>query len=399
MATPSSPTTDPVGVEVDRNALQAALKTLQPAVDARSSVPLAGAVEIDFEHDYIELRAGANQRLRIVVRLDLQAQLGLEEISLGRLVVSHTSLTKAVSAFKEGALRLIALDSGRLRLVAGRRRITLDGLDSERFADLPAAELFTALAEVDVVDFAETLGILARCAAIDASRPYLQCVALDTDSSGEITLVATDGYRLAARPIRAQVADVAAPQLLVALEGCRALAKTLKSADTNHWLEISFLRSDDELFTRFVHKNGAWIVGSPDGQFPNWRQILGVDGELLEIDYQELAEAIKSIENLFALRQGQPSSSLNAAKLQANQEKGRLRYRDSDVGELIEDLPGMRYLGEEALEIGFNPVFLGDMLRVLDSDSVEGLVVSAEQGVVFRAEDRAYMLMPVRLLT
>jgi DNA polymerase-3 subunit beta len=54
--------------------------------------------------------------------------------------------------------------------------------------------------------------------------------------------------------------------------------------------------------------------------------------------------------------------------------------------------------GGEALEIGFNPVFLTDVLRVVHSESVRlHLKDPRRPGLVTSGEDLLYVIMPVNL--
>ena len=75
-----------------------------------------------------------------------------------------------------------------------------------------------------------------------------------------------------------------------------------------------------------------------------------------------------------------------------------LSSRAPEQGEAMVSLP-VKYSGEP-LEIGFNPVFLTDVLRIAHEDDVTlELAKPNRPGVIRIGDDFVYVVMPVNLAT
>ncbi|MCX5714637.1 MAG: DNA polymerase III subunit beta, partial [Candidatus Omnitrophica bacterium] len=66
-----------------------------------------------------------------------------------------------------------------------------------------------------------------------------------------------------------------------------------------------------------------------------------------------------------------------------------------DIGESREELP-VEYQGKEMV-VGFNPVFLVDVLKNLDIEHVEFELVDGEKPGVIRTDGYVYIVLPMRL--
>jgi DNA polymerase-3 subunit beta len=233
--------------------------------------------------------------------------------------------------------------------------------------------------------FVSTALKVAGSASRDETRPVLTGI-LVSASDSELTMVATDSYRLSVKETRLDAPLAGAFEVNVparALQELARLAIGLEDAE----LDISVL--DNQI----VFTLNGMVLSSRllDGQFPNYRQLMPDSFEHeLRIAGGELAEVVRRISLL-----AQKNAPL---RLAFQPGEVTVSAQTPDVGEARESMP-IAFQGE-GLEIGFNPEFLragleaveeGDLLLKLISPLRPGLIESADQSG-FR-----YLIMPIRL--
>jgi DNA polymerase-3 subunit beta len=275
-----------------------------------------------------------------------------------------------------------------VEIVAGSARFHLRTLRSEDFPPLPevgGSDSADTVVTVPAPAFVDTIGMVARSASRDETRPILTGI-LVSASGTELRMVATDSYRL----------SVKETTLAEPLEGAfeanvpaRALEELRSVVATTGAKEIRIgVRSNQVVF-----EVGGAVLSSRliDGQFPNYRQLIPETFEhQLRISGDELGDVVKRI-SLMAQKN---------APLRLSFAEGQLTVsaQTPDVGEASEPLP-IPFAGEP-FEIGFNPEFLRDGLDSVGSeDLLIKLISPLRPGLLEGADESGftYLIMPIRL--
>ncbi|HVD37441.1 MAG TPA: DNA polymerase III subunit beta [Solirubrobacterales bacterium] len=249
-------------------------------------------------------------------------------------------------------------------------------LPAEDFPTLPKPEETPGL-KIPAAALEESIDLVARAASRDDMRPVLTGVFVSA-SGNEMTMVATDSYRLAVKRTELE-ANIPARAL-------RELGRILSSEGAGE-TSISLLPN------QAVFQAGAILLSTRliDGQFPNFRQLLPESYEHdVRLPRTDLLEVTRRVSQL-AQRNAPLRLSFRAGELTVAAET-------PEVGDARETMPAA-FEGEE-LEIGFNPEFLkegiesvagGEILLRLISPLRPGLLEPVE-GDEFR-----YLVMPIRL--
>ena len=205
------------------------------------------------------------------------------------------------------------------------------------------------------------------------------------DKSGKrLQLVATDGRRLAQAVGAAEVSVGDDRQLIMPAKTMSFLVHNMD--DANATVRVKFEPN------QCVVECGDWTVGSVlvEGHFPKYEDVVPRDSDKsLEIEREPFLSAVR-----------------RAALLTTPESKGvrfafadnmlTLSSRASEQGEATIRLP-LEY-AHPPLEIGFNPQFLMDTLRVLDDEKVVVELKEANRPAVLRSgSDFLYVVMPVNL--
>jgi DNA polymerase III subunit beta len=273
-----------------------------------------------------------------------------------------------------------------VEVVSGTAKFHLRTLRAEDFPTLPDMSAGTRLA-LPCKAFVDTALQVARSASKDETRPVLTGVLISATGQ-ELTMVATDSYRLSVKHTTVE-AQLEAP--LEANVPARALQELARIAQAVEQAELAVSLGQSQI----VFEIGDVVLSSRliDGQFPNYRQLLpeSVEHEL-RLDSAEIVEVVRRVSLL-----AQKNAPLRLAFAD-----GQLTVSATtpDVGEASESLP-VPFKGEP-LEIGFNPEFLRDGLESVESEQLVLKLISPLRPGLIESPDGGgfvYLIMPIRLNT
>ncbi|MGE9270424.1 MAG: DNA polymerase III subunit beta [Verrucomicrobiales bacterium] len=200
---------------------------------------------------------------------------------------------------------------------------------------------------------------------------------------GKMTLVATDGRRLAMVESdldfpASQEVDVIVPtkavqelQRLLGTEG-EVLVRLSES-------QISFSIGEHLLVSKLI-----------EGNYPNYRQVIpGDSSERVELPREAMLETVRRVSLL-------SSDKSNSVKLVFGQNSVEVSANSPDVGEAKETLE-VPYEGKE-MQIAFNPEFMKAPLQNLDEETVYlDLIDEMSPGVIRIDGSFLYVIMPMRV--
>ena len=230
--------------------------------------------------------------------------------------------------------------------------------------------------------FKDMLVKTSYAASSDETRQILNGVLLSSHG-GTMTVVATDGRRLALVEQEVEFPEKAEGDLPIPSKTVNELMRTLGEEGN---LKIN--ASDTQVAFEF---DGMLIVSKLlDGTYPNFRQVIPSQSEEhLTIERELFLNAVKRVALLCT--QEAPSVKLNLTK-----NKLEISTESPDAGEARESL-AVKYSGK-AMAVAFNPEFLMDPLRVLSGDEIIlELTDEFSPGVVKSDVPFLYVIMPMRV--
>ncbi|OGY25552.1 MAG: DNA polymerase III subunit beta [Candidatus Woykebacteria bacterium RBG_16_43_9] len=236
---------------------------------------------------------------------------------------------------------------------------------------------------IDKKDFIESMAQTAMCAAPEEGRPVLTGVLLNSDGK-TATLVATDGYRLAKKELKAKGTVNAIIPSRALREGAKAI-----SEQADEEVKISINKDKNQL--QLETKNLSLLTRLIDGAYPNYEQIIPASFvSEITVNTKEFADAIK-LTALFARDVG------NVVRLDFSSKNVTVSARTTQVGEAQTTI-ATKHKGDK-MQIAFNSRFLSDCLSALSSRetsiSLSGLTSAALiKGA--NEKDLIYIVMPVR---
>lgn len=335
---------------IQKSDLVRELQTVTGVVEKRATLPILANLLLEARDKGLQL--GASD-LQVTIRGTAKATIvreGAVTLPAGKLYEIARSLPEAEVQFK-------LLDRNQVAISCERTRYKISGQPRDEFPKFPEFDPAggtrlpgAALREmIDRVSF-----------AITTEDPrYSLHGALLLLQDGSITLVATDGYRLAYASRKADVA-VQGGELRVivprkALGEISKLAAELAAGET-----VTFGMAGNHVFFAV----GGHVLTStiPEGVFPKYDEVMPKTCEtVLVIPTTDLTDAVRRVSLLASDRFGRAVRfNLSAGKLELSSE--------TEVDEAQEVLP-VDYKGEDK-SIGFNARYVLDFLGVVGTPTV-----------------------------
>jgi DNA polymerase-3 subunit beta len=200
---------------------------------------------------------------------------------------------------------------------------------------------------------------------------------------GKMTLVATDGRRLAMVDTDLEFPASHETDVIIPTKAVQELMRLLgDSGDVVVRLsdsQVSFSVGDTLLVSKLI-----------EGNYPNYRQVIPGDStERVPLNRESMLETVRRVSLL-------SSDKSNSVKLVFSENQIEVTANSPDVGEARETLDVV-YSGKP-MQIAFNPDFLKAPLQNLDAETVYlDLIDEMSPGVVRIDGSFLYVIMPMRV--
>jgi len=355
------------------------LQAVQNVVGSRTTLPILSNVLLVASSGRLELTA---------TDLDVTITCSVEAIVAepGRTTVPVKKLFGIARELSASDLAITVDDKAALTLEAGGSFYKINGLGADEFPPLPS------FAQSRVVQIAQDkLKAMLRktcfAASTDEARYVLNGIFFSLREH-KVTLVATDGRRLALTDEDADVSAEANAEFIVPNKAINEVNRLLGSTGIS---EIRF--SENQVaFTRTGEGTFPVLIISKlvDGNYPNYRQVIPPEAqERIPLPREEFLAALRRAELM-------TSEKSNSVRLSFSRNQLAITANTPEVGEGREVL-AIKYQGRD-LAIAFNPAYLLDPLKALDEEEVVfELIDDLSPGVLKTNRPFLYVIMPMRM--
>jgi DNA polymerase-3 subunit beta len=374
-------------IRVERDGLADAVAWVARSLPSRPPVPVLGGVLLDAGAE-----DGSGEALTVSgFDYEVSAQCGVPATIAdgGKALVSGRLLADITKALPNHPVE-IAVDGSRMTISCGSARFSLPTMPVEDYPQLPSMPQHAG--ELPGEIFGEAVAQVAVAAGKDDTLPMLTGVRLEI-GEGNLTLVATDRFRLAMREFpwepNESLGEVA---VLVPAKTLNDAAKTLGASGAK--ITLSLAANDGLLGLSGTSRRTTTRL--LDADFPKYRQLLPTEhsaAAIIEVD--ALVQAIKRV-SLVAERGTQ-------VRLEFVDNSLRLSAGGDDEGSAEEELP-VDYTGD-AVTIAFNPTYLLEGLQAVRTSRAHLSFTTPSRPALLKPVDEdgnvapgyLYLLMPVRL--
>lgn len=319
-----------------------------------------------------------NLSLKVPVHIEGQVE------SEGRVLLPGRLFADISRLLGSGQAEVEYLASERtVRVKSGSSNFNLRTLNEQNYPPLPDAGGSTI--SLGRESLLETIDLVARAASRDDMRPVLTSVQV-LASGNELTMVATDSYRLAVK--QTHLAEPVAIDLdrNIPAQALKELSRLLGSSDSD---SVRLSVTDRQVV--FNVDGSVLSTNTIEGQFPKYQQLFPETWDHdVRLPRTELLESVRRVSQM-AQKNRPLKIALSPGQLTISAET-------PDLGDAEETLPA-NFDGEE-LAIGFNHEFFRDGLEAIPGEEVLLRLISPLRPGLLQpveGEDFRYLVMPIRL--
>jgi len=359
---------------VSKEKLLEGLQTVQNVVSTRTTLPILSNVL---------LQAGEGGVRLTTTDLDVGIS-GTIDAAVDKAGATTLPARRLFGIVRElpAAEVTVEIDSKNVASIrCGQSFFKILGLPEEEFPPLPRFENAKEFA-LSQKQLGDALKKTSYAISTDETRYVLNGI-LFSFKENKLTMVATDGRRLALVDIEVEFARSQEADLIVPSKCVTELAR--------------LVRQDGDLKMSVGENQVAFEVGGTllvskliEGNYPNYRQVIpGEAKERITLERELFLQAVHRV----ALLASEKSNSVKLVFTKGNLE---IAANTPDVGEARESV-AVAYKGRD-LSIAFNPDFLMAPLRALPEDEVYlDLIDEMSPGVIKINSPFLYVLMPMRI--
>jgi len=249
-------------VSVSQMHLAHSLSTVSRAVNPRSTLPVLANVLVATDEG--RLRISATN-----LELGISSWIGAKIEEEGAITVPARTFADLLNTLPNDVVTLsVNTKTQTLTVRCGASVTDIKGIDAQEFPPMPVPDMSDGI-EVDAASFKEMIQQVAFAASTDEARPVLQGVML-TVQNGEITLAATDGYRISVR--KAQLASVNSKPIsaIIPAKALTELARIATDAENVISMAVPPGRSQ----VLFHMKDAELVSQLIEGNFPDYKVII-----------------------------------------------------------------------------------------------------------------------------
>jgi DNA polymerase-3 subunit beta len=362
---------------IKRDELVSKLSIVSRAVSTRTATQALSGILVSADGDGVSFCATD-------LEMGLRTKVGADADGAGAVLLPGRLLTELARSLGDQTVEIETREAERdVEIRNGGSHFHLRVLPSEDFPSLPTEE--GEPMTIPAAALATTTELVARAASRDDMRPVLTGV-LVSASGSEMTMVATDSYRLAVKRTELEQPIGGELEANIPAKALRELGRII-SSDGVESVSVSLLRN------QAVFRAGDIVLNTRliDGQFPNFRQLLPESYEHdVRLPRPDLLDVTRRVSQL-AQRNAPLRLSLSAGEL-------KVAASTPDIGDAEESMPAA--FEGEPLEIGFNPDFLREGIESVEGDEVMLRLISPLRPGLLQPvdnEDFRYLVMPIRL--
>lgn len=365
-------------IKFNRSALQEALGLVTSVVPSRTPKPILQCLRITANEDGVQI-CGTDLEVGINC-LVAQAEVEVP----GDVVLPADRVNAIVRESVDDVIEFEAVEAT-IHIRGADSHFTIYGHDLNQFPQVPGADSESQM-EISLGTLQDGIDLSLFSVARESTRYAINGILWEINDT-RLTLVGTDGRRLARVVIDL---DGAADQ---AIDGQRIIVP----AKTMALLDKLGAGKDEVVQIRFVDNQivlncGGVVISSNlvEGNFPRYEDIIPKGNDKKVILNTDLT--------LSAVRRAALLISEDSKGIKVALGKGVMVFssRAPETGDAQVNMP-IEYDGEP-IEVGFNPQFLTDVLKVIKDDELTiELGQSDRPGLISSGEDFLYIVMPVNL--
>ena len=352
-----------INFSINKNLFLQALNTTKRAISLKNAIPILSTVKIDVTNEGITL-IGSNGQISIENFISIKNEnAGLLVTSSGSILLEATFFINVVSSLPDVTLDFKEIEQKQIVLTSGKSEITLKGKDADQYPRIQEISASSPLVlETSVLK--NIINETAFAASTQESRPILTGVHFVLTENKNLKTVATDSHRMSQKKI---VLEKNGDNFDVVIPSRSLREFSAVFTDDIETVEIYF--TNNQLL--FRSENISFYTRLLEGNYPDTDRLIPTEfTSIVTFDKNNLRYAMERARLLSNATQN------GTVKLEIINGVVSAHVNSPEVGRVNEEIDTESISGQD-LTISFNPTYLIDSLKAINSEKVTISFISA----------------------
>ena len=333
-----------------------ALNTTKRAISSKNAIPILSTIKIDVTSEGITL-IGSNGQISIEYFISVKDKnAGLLVTTPGAILLEATFFINVVSSLPDVVLDVKEIEQKQIVLVSGKSEITLKGKDAEQYPRIQEISASNPLT-LPIQTLKKIISETAFAASTQESRPILTGVHFVLSDHKELKTVATDSHRMSQKNITLEV--------VIPSRSLRELTSVF--SDEIEQVEVFFANNQ----ILFRSDNISFYTRLLEGNYPDTDRLIPTEFSS-EVTFK-VAHLRQAMERARLLSNATQNGTV---KLEIASGVVSAHVNSPEVGRVNEEIDTEAVSGDD-LNISFNPTYLIDALKAIESEKVVIRFISA----------------------
>jgi len=362
---------------IDRESLIKPLQQVAGVVERRQTLPILSNILLTVKDNKLSM-------IGTDLEVEMQTHASLINADDGEITVPARKFLDICRALPDQASIQLSLTDNRAVIKSGKSRFVLSTLPSKEFPNIEVNDSMLGFS-VSQATLRHAIERTYFAMAQQDVRYYLNGMLFEINVN-HLTLVATDGHRLAVCNTKESIETDKNQQVIVPRKGVIELLKLLSDNDQN---------IDIRLGNNFIHFSTAdmtFISKLIDGRFPDYHNVVPKNTNKLVICEREILRQALSRVSILS------NEKYRGVRMTFSQGLVQILAHNPEQEEAEEEV-AIDYQGDD-LEIGFNVNYLVDAVSAGSSEQIRLSLSDPNSCCLIEGvdeEDCQYVVMPMRL--
>lgn len=352
-----------INFSINKNLFLQALNTTKRAISLKNAIPILSTIKIDVTNEGITL-IGSNGQISIENFISIKNKnAGLLVTSSGSILLEATFFINVVSSLPDVTLDFKEIEQKQIVLTSGKSEIILKGKDADQYPRIQEISASNPLVlETSVLK--NIINETAFAASTQESRPILTGVHFVLTENKNLKTVATDSHRMSQKKI---VLEKNGDNFDVVIPSRSLREFSAVFTDDIETVEIYF--TNNQLL--FRSENISFYTRLLEGNYPDTDRLIPTEfTSIVTFDKNNLRYAMERARLLSNATQN------GTVKLEIINGVVSAHVNSPEVGRVNEEIDTESISGQD-LTISFNPTYLIDSLKAINSEKVTISFISA----------------------
>ncbi len=337
-------------ITVQREELHRKLSDIQNIVEKKNTMPI-------LNHFLLTAEKAGSYITATDLETALKEPIALEVLEEGKVCIPAKKLFEIVREM-DGEITIEATEKQWVRVKAGKSVFRLAGLSDEEFPVWPSITASGDTEEVQIESglLREIVEKTLYAAGESDTRYVLNGLLFHLKQDGRLTVVGTDGHRLALSHKTIPVSLQEEKKLIVSRKSISELRRFLGDAAT----PVRIIMGKSHLL--FSLESVEFLSRLIEGTYPNYEQVLPAgNAKIATLEKDALMKALRRVSIMSKERS-------SAVKVEVDGSNMVVSASNPDIGEAKDEIV-MTYTGD-AMALAFNARYLLDALSAMENEKV-----------------------------